>query len=406
MQQQTLFDRTRIATDALLAYCQANDWAGHDPYDALNSRLLEKAPFLASRVPQIALTQLLKRSPINIRGLALVPKTQNPKALGLFLTGLVKLSAVDGVDRTAVLAHIAERLSALQSPGMNYACWGYSFAWQTRGPVVPRNSPNLVCTTFAANGLLDAYDLLGDDRLVDMAVSAARYIVNELYWTDGGDVVSLRYPLATERSRVHNANFLGAALLCRVYALTGDKKMLQTAMAVARYSAARQRPDGSWPYGETPTQQWIDNFHTGYNLSGLRAIAHYAKTAEFDEHMRRGFAFYRAHFFRGDGACRYFHDHTYPIDVHSVAQSLITLLEFRRVDETSLAQAQQVFDWAMTHMWSPRGFFYYRRLRFVTIRTSYMRWSQAWMFYALTTLLRELSGASPARPAARSVVHG
>jgi hypothetical protein len=317
--------------------------------------------------------------------------------LGLFLTGLIKLSAVDGIDRKAAIADIADRLVALRSPDMDYWCWGYSFPWQTRGPVVPRHSPNLVCTTFVANGLLDAYEITGDCRLLEMATSAARYIVNDLFWTDGDSVVGLRYPLPTEKSRVHNANLLGAALLCRVHRYTGDKKMLSTALAVTRYSASKQRADGSWPYGEMATQAWIDNFHTGYNLSGLRAVNEYAETSEFDEHIRRGFAFYREHFFTESGAPRYFHDRTYPIDVHCVAQSLITLVEFKDLHEGSIAQARAVFDWAMAHMWDERGFFYYRVLRFATIRTSYMRWSQAWMFLALSTLLHELSGAAAGR---------
>src|SRR5579859_5245220 len=77
----------------LVAYCQENNWAGYDPYDALNSQMLEKLPFLDRRLPRLALTQALKRSPINLRPLMLVPKTQNPKAIGLFLAAFVKLSA-------------------------------------------------------------------------------------------------------------------------------------------------------------------------------------------------------------------------------------------------------------------------------------------------------------------------
>ena len=34
------------ATLKLLDYCRSNDWAGYDPYDALNSRLFEALPFL------------------------------------------------------------------------------------------------------------------------------------------------------------------------------------------------------------------------------------------------------------------------------------------------------------------------------------------------------------------------
>ena len=49
---------------------------------------------------RLVLTQALKRSPIDIRDLALVPRTQNAKALGLFLASLLKLarSGVPGTD--------------------------------------------------------------------------------------------------------------------------------------------------------------------------------------------------------------------------------------------------------------------------------------------------------------------
>jgi len=40
-----------LATQKLLEYCEVNGWAGHDPYDALNSRLFEALPFLNSRIP-------------------------------------------------------------------------------------------------------------------------------------------------------------------------------------------------------------------------------------------------------------------------------------------------------------------------------------------------------------------
>ena len=53
----------------------------------------------------------------------------------------------------------------------------------------------------------------------------------------------------------------------------------------------------------------------------------------------------------------------------------------------------------MRLMWDERGFFYYRVLRFGTIRTSYMRWSQAWMLLALATLLESIPDArAGARP--------
>ncbi|MGB7586850.1 MAG: hypothetical protein WBM11_18555 [Terriglobales bacterium] len=388
------------AVQKLLAYCQGNDWAGYEPYDVLNSKIVNSLPFLDFKLPRLVLTQTLKRSPINIRGLLLIPKTQNPKAIGLFLSALVRLSTTDTTNHEEQIDSMIERLVALRSQGERYWCWGYNFPWQTRTELVPRWAPNLVCTAFAADALLDAYEQRNNGRCLKMAVSAAEFILNELYWSEG-ERVGFGYPLPSMRNQVHNANLLAGALFCRVHKHTGDEKFLAPALKVARYSAAQQRADGGWAYGEARTQQWIDNFHTGFNLSSLRNIARYAKTTEFDLCLKRGFEFYRAHFFREDGAVRYFHNQTYPIDTHCVAQSIITLVDLQDLDSSNVALAHSVFGWAMDHMWDDRGFFYYRILRTCTIRTSYMRWTQAWMFLALCRLLCvSTSSASGVRPEA------
>jgi hypothetical protein len=371
----------------LLTYCEANDWSGYDPYDALNSELFKALPALDTRIVRLALTQLLKRINFNLRPLLKVPKTQNAKALALFLSSFVKLSQAGLLDRTERIEEMVDKLAGHASGAGPYWAWGYSFPWQTRTKLVPRGVPNLVCTTFVANALLDAYAVCRLPRCLDMAVSAADYILAELYWTEGESVAGFAYPLPSMRQQIHNANLLGAALFCRVSGLTGEKKFLSPAFKAARYSAGKQRPDGSWAYGEGSTQQWVDNFHTGYNLGALRSIGLTAETTEFEPHVRRGLDFYLRHFFRSDGAPRYYHNKTYPIDAHCVAQSIITLIQLRDLNDGSVTLACRVLDWAMANLWNERGYFYYRVLPFWRIKTSYMRWTQAWMFQALCTFL-------------------
>ncbi len=381
----------KIAALKLLAYCRANDWAGYDPYDALNSGIFKALSFLNFRIPRLVLTQALKRSPINIRPLVLVPKTQNPKAIGLFLSAFVSLSKAGIADREGLVELMIERLVALRSEGVPYWCWGYSFPWQMRQEIVPSGAPNLVCTTFAATALLDAYEQRRDPRCLSMAASAAEYILNDLYWTESESFAGFSYPLRSIRVLVYNANFLASALLCRVYKHTGEKKFLGPALRAARCSAAKQNADGSWYYGDDETQKWIDNFHTGFNLCALQSIGRYAETTEFESRVQRGFEFYRTHFFRQDGAARYFHNSTYPIDIHAVAQNILTPLELKGHDPANVQLSRTAFRWAMNHMWDERGFFYYRVHRLSTIRTSYMRWSQAWMLLALSALLNHPS---------------
>ena len=375
---------SRVIAKGLLDYCRANDWAGHDPYDALNSRIYLSLPFLHSRWPRVVLTQALKRSPINIRRLLLIPETQNAKALGLFVESLLKLSQVGMAERQEALK-IAQIILKLRSPGTDRFAWGYSFPWQTRTIVVPRDAPNLVCTTFVANSLMSVYDATGDAQYLEAAVGAANYIANELFWTEG-EIASFSYPRPGERSRIHNANLLAAAFLCRVARHAAGGKYVGVALKAARYSVSRQREDGSWMYGELTTQQWIDNFHTGYNLCALRDLGIYADTEEFHDSMRRGYRFYVDNFIRQDGAAKYFHDRAYPIDAHCVAQTIITLVELAAFDSRSQELARRAYRWAVENMWSDKGYFYYRVLSFLKIKTSYMRWSQAWMLLALATL--------------------
>jgi hypothetical protein len=387
----------KIAARQLLDYCVANDWAGYDPYDALNSKLFEALPVLNNRIPRLVLTQLLKRSPWNVRSLLQIPKTQNSKGLGIMISALIKLTRSGMLNQPELILSLADKLAAMRSPDMAQWCWGYSFPWQTRTIVVPRGAPNAVCTIFVASSLLDLFEHTRDEKYLAMAASAAEY-VRKLIWSGPDGVVSLSYPLATQRSLIHNANFLGAALFCRIQKLARKDHLLEPALKLARYSARAQKPDGSWPYGELPTQQWVDNFHTGYNLSGLRTIGQALGTSEFEPCVKRGFEFYRTHFFTSEATPRYFHDRTYPVDSHCVAQSILTLLEFQDLDSTNIAQAHRVFDWAMTNLWDDEGYFYYRRLPFMRIKTSYMRWVQAWMLLSVATLVEDDEKRSAGKP--------
>jgi hypothetical protein len=379
-------ERTRAVTLELLDYCRARDWAGYDPYDALNSRVFRALPFLNFGLARLALTQGVKRSPVNLRPLLLVPKTPNPKGLALFLSSLVRLTKARIVEGEADIEALASKLMALRSPGRSRPCWGYSFAWQQRAALVPQWSPNIICTTFAANALLDAHELEPEPVRLETALGAGRFILEDFLSRDEHGNVCFRYTLVG-RDRVHNANLLGAAFLCRLARISGQPGFLEPALEAARYSVSRQHADGSWAYGEAANQGWIDNFHTGFDLVALRRIGAYAETGEFEPALRKGFEFFKTHFFEADGAPRYYHDSLYPIDIHSAAQSIITLREFADEEDGAIDLAYKVLGWARAHLRSRCGYFYFQKRRRLTVRTPFMRWSQAWMLMALATLL-------------------
>ena len=256
---------------SLLDYCHKNDWAGFDPFDGLNSRVFIALPFLQNRLCRLILIQSMKRSPINLRRILLVPKNQNPKGIALFCSSLFKLSSLQLLEHDDHILPLLRRLIDLRSQKQPYYCWGYNFDWQNRAFFLPKFEPNIICTTFAGNALLDAYDKYADARYLDMAISAGQFLLQALNITTNKDGLCFSYT-PFDHGQVHNANLLGAAYLARLYSITDKKELLDIALKAVRFSVSRQNEDGAWPYGENKRQQWVDNFHTGYNLVALKEI--------------------------------------------------------------------------------------------------------------------------------------
>jgi hypothetical protein len=72
------------AYETLAAWCREREYAGHDPFDGLNSRLFQATPLKRTRAARLAWTQAFKRAPVNLRALARVPAGRNAKGTALF----------------------------------------------------------------------------------------------------------------------------------------------------------------------------------------------------------------------------------------------------------------------------------------------------------------------------------
>ena len=174
---------------------------------------------------------------------------------------------------------------------------------------------------------------------------------------------------------------MGASLLARLHGITGDERLLSAALGGAAYSIKYQRDDGSWFYAEPKTTQYIDSFHTGFNLQAFRYILAEGHIPEFQSGYERGVDYYANNFFLDDGTPKFFHNKIYPIDIHSPAQGIVF---FSGEGSRYEALTDSILDWMMQNMFDPQGYFYFRKGRVLTNRIPYMRWSQSWAFHALT----------------------
>ena len=365
----------------LRSFVEKRDYRGYDPYDALNSPLIRLLSFNL-KYGRIAWIQLLKRLPVNVRPLLFVPPGHNPKGLGLFLWGYARLYRISPKqDRLAAIGRLLDLLDELRSRGYSGNSWGYDFDWQSRTFYLPALTPTIVNTAFIGHALLDTHRYNGNSRALDLALPIKDFLLNDLSNVAGGNRFCFSYsPL--DRTAVHNANLLGASLLARLYSLTGDTSLRDAVLRSVEYTMAHQHEDGSWFYAEAAGQRWIDSFHTGFNLQAIRYILNEGLAEDYRHAYEKGIDFYAGNFFLPDGTPKYYHDRLHPIDIHAPAQAIAF---FSGTGDADNGLTDRVLAWLVNNMRDPKqGYFYFRKGRIMTNRIPYMRWSQAWVFHALT----------------------
>ncbi|HAF16044.1 MAG TPA: delta-aminolevulinic acid dehydratase, partial [Blastocatellia bacterium] len=261
------------AFDDLFQWCRRREFAGYDPFDALNSRVFQATPLRHSRAGRLILTQLLKRSPLNLRPLAFVPRQKNAKGIALFaLAALSNYRRTTTNDAGKDARELLGALLRMRIQNYSGAAWGYNFDWQSRNFFAPQGTPTIVPTAFAARALIEGYKIFSDERYLQAARSSCDFILRDLKRTvESDEEVCFSYSPSDE-TKIFNASLLAAETLAGVSALTGETELYDLAGRAARYVVRRQRDDGSWAYGEQTNQSWTDNFHTAYVLLSLSRI--------------------------------------------------------------------------------------------------------------------------------------
>ncbi len=369
-------------------YCEQEAFKGYDPYDGLNSKLFRAIPAVSkNRYARLLWIQTFKRSPVNLRAITGVKKEYNPKALGLFLSGYCNLYQTKPDQKYLdKIYFFAARLLELQNTQWSGACWGYNFDWQARAFFQPKNTPTVVASVFIASAFLDAYEITKDEALLKTARSTCNFILKDLNRTaDAKGNFAFSYsPLDT--SIVFNASLLGSRLLARVYSFTKENELIDEAKKSVEFCCNFQKPEGSWSYGTLPFHQWIDNFHTGYNLECIADYMKYSGDELYKNNVAKGFEYYINTFFTEEGIAKYYNNTVYPVDIHAPAQMIITLAKLDKFKAYKNV-ADKVMEWTIKNMQSPQGYFYYQVNKYFSSKISYMRWAQAWMFYALSTYI-------------------
>jgi len=189
-------------------------------------------------------------------------------------------------------------------------------------------------------------------------LSSAEFVLKDLHRAQTDSDFLFSYSPLKGNDTVYNASLLGSKLLILCYSYTQNPAYLDAALASVKACIQGQKPDGSWVYGLLPVQDWIDSFHTGYNLDALQSYHNLTGDESLSSSIEIGFDYYINHFFLSDGTLKYYHNNTYPIDIHCPAQLFVTLNRLNKFQKYK-ELADKVMDWTIKNMQDKIGYFYY-----------------------------------------------
>ncbi len=369
-------------------WLQDHDFMGYEPFDGLSSylRVLTFHNWFAERVLQ----QLLKRCHFHIRPFIGIKPQYSTYGMGFLGRAYLKLWKITENGKFKDKAqYCLDWLIEYQAKGYRGACWGNHFDYASRGFQLPKYVPTVVWTGLIGQVFLDGYEIFGDERYLDIARSSCEFILKDLLHEKYEKGICIGY-VPFKKATIHNANMLGAALLSRTYSIVKERELADIAREAISYSCNCQLPNGGWYYGEANTYHWIDSWHTAYNLDSLRWYILSTGDEKFLPNLKRGYVFYKTNFFEGNGKPKYYFNKLYLVDIQCASQAIDTLCFFSGYDPEALPLAMKVARWTIDNMQNKRGYFYFRKLKWKTVRIPMLHWGQATMFSALSHLYPKL----------------
>lgn len=366
-------------TQNLHKWFRYHEYRGIDPYqiDEKAFGIIKKFPIMAN------LRSILK--PFH----SLIPKSAfqtmrpiyHPKAIALIISANARLYQITK-DETFLdeIGKLLNILFALRNKEYKNICWGHPFEWG-RDPRYPVNSPLVCVQAPIAHCLLDCYEITKNQYSLELFKNSVQYLLEETQ-IDFFDGYASFHNSPLERQYVHNSNIMAASLLYRSQIYFREERLKQLADQLTHYTLAAQNSDGSWKYADTSAT--IDNRHTGFVLSSLAQIFQLTGDIDVKESLTDGLNYYKNNLFE-DYIPKWAPDQTYPVDIHDVAQSIITF-----TDAGDMTFARKIIDFSFTQMFNGKDEFYYKLSRSGKVnKTAFIRWGQAWMFIALSKYLEK-----------------
>ncbi|MBN2411861.1 hypothetical protein JXQ31_09215 [candidate division KSB1 bacterium] len=373
---------------------KATDWIdkngieGYDPYDirALYNKSWIQNNFLLRKF----LNFLSEYFPSTTRRIFQVKPSINAKGVGLLAQSYINLYEIESNEEWISKSRdCLEWLLSNPSKIYNNLCWGYPFDWQTR-IFIPKGTPSAVVTAIVIDALLLGYKIINEEKYLLAAESACNFIYNELNWHQFDETMGCFSYTPLDKFHVHNANMLAASALIKFSQIKYNADFVKRARMAVAYTLSNQNSNGSWYYWGPPDQipGIIDGYHTGFILRSLYEITKYFDDTIMKNKLEKGIEFYLNNLFTTSNIPKDRHNRLYPLNIHTFSEAILNLTVLSNKNTRYNVKAYEIVEMSIDLFQDKKdGYFYYRIHKYWKSKFPFIRWSQSWMVFALSSFL-------------------
>lgn len=395
--------RLKSSCARFLAWLDHVGYESYDPYDIWGTRygLWSRKMYYAKGklgIPLVAPLVVIDLLCPSLRKL-FVRKDRFATCDAQLLLAFLNLHQVTGESKYLKRAvALGEEILGYSIPGFRGPCWGYPFDWQNnKDQVWPKNTPYITCTPYCYEAYLGLLAATGEERYLQLAAGIAEFVHGDLKDLPTGlDTAAGSYSPFDQR-QVVNATAYRAYVLADAGKRFGREDYLKASRRNLNFVLESQAEDGSWLYAMNEAKSYIDNFHTCFNLKNLFKIQRIAPDARIESSIRRGFAYYREHLIDAVGNPKPFaikpRLQLAKLEMYDFAEGITLGALIGEMIPEARDLARSLADELIYKYQLPAGHFVTRVFRGgFHHRFPFLRWSQAQLFYALTSLWKAESG--------------
>ncbi|MGA2173989.1 MAG: hypothetical protein ABSH38_03290 [Verrucomicrobiota bacterium] len=382
---------------AFLRWLDQNGYESYDPYDIWGTRygLFSRRIYYGHRLlgsPLIAPILLMEVLCPSLRRW-LVGKGRFATADAQLLLGFLNLYEAKGGSIFLEKARALSRdLLQISVPGYSGFCWGYPFDWQHNRGLWKKNLPFITATPYCFEAFLRLFDLTADPAFLTIARSIAQFVHKDLRDTPTSPNAAAASYSPVDSSQVVNASAYRAMVLFEAADRFQIEDYRQTASRNLNFILQNQNQDGSWLYAvDHASERFIDHFHTCFVLKNLAKINRRLKSAEITGAVARGYKYYRSALYDSSGMPKQFairpRTQIVRFELYDFAEAISLGCWLWPEIPEALDVARRLAGTVRDRFQTASGHFLTRVYKGgLKHRFPYLRWPQAQLFYALTSL--------------------